>query len=62
MEDPYNINKCVAVFEGLNDLQMEEMIKAADIFKDNSAIRETFLSFSHDETRLGWLHKQIELT
>ncbi len=27
MEDPYNINKCVAVLEGLNDLQMEEMIK-----------------------------------
>ncbi|CAO2146859.1 unnamed protein product [Urochloa humidicola] len=59
MEDPYSINKCVAVLEGLPDLQMEEMIKAADIFKDNSANREAFLSFSHDETRLGWLRKQI---
>jgi hypothetical protein len=61
MEDPCSINKCVTVPEGLLDLQMEEMIKAADIFKDNSANRETFLSFSRDETRLGWLRKQIEL-
>jgi hypothetical protein len=38
---------------------MEEMIKAADIFKENPANRETFLSFSRDETRLGWLCKQI---
>uniref|UniRef100_K3YZN2 Myb/SANT-like domain-containing protein n=1 Tax=Setaria italica TaxID=4555 RepID=K3YZN2_SETIT len=52
-----SINKCVAVLEGLLDLQMEEMIKAADIFKDNSANRETFLSFSRDETWLGWLRK-----
>lgn len=59
MEDPYNIKKCVVALEGLTDLQMEEMIKAADIFKDNSANRETFLSFSRDETRLGWLRKQI---
>ncbi|XP_022681804.1 LOW QUALITY PROTEIN: uncharacterized protein At2g29880-like [Setaria italica] len=62
MEDPYSINKCVVVLEGLLNLQMEEMIKAADIFRDNSANRETFLSFSRDETRLGWLRKQIELT
>ncbi|CAN6313119.1 unnamed protein product [Urochloa humidicola] len=40
MEDPYSISKCVAVLEGLPDLQMEEMIKAAYIFKDNSANRE----------------------
>ncbi|CAO2164705.1 unnamed protein product [Urochloa humidicola] len=59
MEHPYSISKCVAVLEGLPDLQMEEMIKAADVFKDNSANRETFLSFSRDETRLGWLRKQI---
>ena len=59
MEDPYSIKKCVTVLEGLPDLQMEEMIKAADIFKENPANRETFLSFSRDETRLGWLRKQI---
>ena len=59
MEDPYSIKKCVTVLEGLTDLQMEEMIKAADIFKENPANRETFLSFSRDETRLGWLRKQI---
>ena len=35
MEDPYSIKKCVTALEGLTDLQMEEMIKAADIFKDN---------------------------
>jgi hypothetical protein len=59
MEDPYSIKKCVTALEGLPDLQMEEMIKAADIFKENPANRETFLSFSRDETRLGWLRKQI---
>ena len=59
MEDPYSIKKCVTALEGLPDLQMEELIKAADIFKENPANRETFLSFSHDETRLGWLRKQM---
>jgi hypothetical protein len=38
---------------------MEELIKAADIFKENPANRETFLSFSRDETRLGWLRNQM---
>jgi hypothetical protein len=58
MKDPYSIKTCVTVLEGLPGLQMEELIKAADIFKENPANRETFLSFSRDETRLGWLRNQ----
>jgi hypothetical protein len=38
---------------------MEEMIKAADIFKDNPPAREVFLSFTSDQFRLGWLRKQL---
>jgi hypothetical protein len=45
MEDPYSIKKCITTLEGLSDLQMEEMIKAAGIFKENPANREIFLSF-----------------
>jgi hypothetical protein len=45
MEDPCSIKKCITTFEGLFDLQMEEMIKATGIFKENLANREIFLSF-----------------
>jgi hypothetical protein len=45
MEDPYSIKNCITTLEGLSDLQMEEMIKAAGIFKENPANREIFLSF-----------------
>jgi len=38
MEDPCNIKKCITTLKGLSDLQMEEMIKAADIFKENLAM------------------------
>jgi hypothetical protein len=41
------------------ELLMEEMIKAADIFKDNPPAREVFLSFTSDQFRLGWLRKQL---
>ena len=60
MEDPYNIKNCVITLEGLVDrLQMKDTVKATDIFKDNPANKEVFLSFQSDELRLGWLHKQI---
>jgi hypothetical protein len=60
MEDPYSIKNCVSALEGMaEELLMEEMIKAADIFKDNPPAREVFLSFSTDQFRLGWLRKQL---
>ena len=51
MEDPYIIKKCVTALEGLPDLPMEGIIKAAYIFKDNSANRKYsshFLMMKHD--------------
>ncbi|KAK3142895.1 hypothetical protein QOZ80_4BG0353560 [Eleusine coracana subsp. coracana] len=60
MEDPYSIKNCVTMLEGLADrLQVEDVLKEADIFKDNTANREVFLSFRSDELRLGWLLKQL---
>jgi hypothetical protein len=60
MEDPYSIKNCVSTLEGMaEELLMEEMIKAADIFKDNPPAREVFLSFTSDQFRLGWLRKQL---
>ncbi|TVU50436.1 hypothetical protein EJB05_01807, partial [Eragrostis curvula] len=60
MEDPHSIKNCVTILEGMgNLLQIEDMIKAADVFKDNPANREVFLSFSSDAVRLGWLLKQL---
>ncbi|KAL6627467.1 hypothetical protein ACP70R_031193 [Stipagrostis hirtigluma subsp. patula] len=58
-EDPYSIKQCVKTVEGLAGLQLEDMVKAADIFKDNPSNREVFLSFSSDDLRLAWLLKQI---
>jgi hypothetical protein len=53
MEDPYSIKKCITTLEGLSDLQMEEMIKAAGIFKENPANREIFF-FHFLVMKHGW--------
>jgi hypothetical protein len=45
--------------EMIEVLLMEDMVQAADIFKDNPAARKVFLSFSSDAFRLGWLRKQL---
>ncbi|XP_020197434.1 uncharacterized protein [Aegilops tauschii subsp. strangulata] len=45
LEDPYGIPRCIAALEGLPDLQMEDVLKAADLFTDNKGNREVFLSF-----------------
>lgn len=58
LEDPYNINKCITVLEGLNGLQMADILEAADIFK-NKENREVFLSFSSDALRLAWIIREI---
>ncbi|KAM3212046.1 hypothetical protein ACQJBY_065253 [Aegilops geniculata] len=61
-EDPYGIPKCIAVLEGLQDLQMEDVLKAADLFTDNKGNREVFLSFSSNAFRLGWVRRKIQNT
>ncbi|CAD6225381.1 unnamed protein product [Miscanthus lutarioriparius] len=58
LEDPYSINKCITVLEGLNGLQMADILEAADIFK-NKENREVFLSFSSDALRLAWIIREI---
>ncbi|KAK3122886.1 hypothetical protein QOZ80_8AG0619790 [Eleusine coracana subsp. coracana] len=35
LEDPYSINKCITVLEGLHGLQMGDILMASDIFKSN---------------------------
>lgn len=45
-EDPYSINKCIITLEGLDGLEVSDILLASDIFqpKDN---REVFLSYLH---------------
>ncbi|XP_002439919.2 uncharacterized protein LOC8072546 [Sorghum bicolor] len=59
LDDPFSIKKCITVLEGLSELQTGDMLKAADIFKDNPSNREVFLSFGCDALRVGWLLRQI---
>jgi len=59
LDDPFSINKCITVLEGFSELQTGDMLKAADIFKDNPSNREVFLSFGSDALRVGWLLRQI---
>ncbi|CAD6340014.1 unnamed protein product [Miscanthus lutarioriparius] len=59
LDDPFSINKCITVLEGLSELQTGDMLKATDIFKDNPSNREVFLSFGSDALRVGWLLRQI---
>ncbi|XP_066375687.1 uncharacterized protein [Miscanthus floridulus] len=59
LDDPFSINKCITLLEGLSELQTSDMLKAADIFKDNPSNREVFLSFGSDALRVGWLLRQI---
>jgi hypothetical protein len=58
LEDPYNINKCITVIEGLDGLQLGDMLMASDIFKCKEN-REVFLSYSTSELRLAWLKREI---
>ncbi|BAT11231.1 Os10g0468301, partial [Oryza sativa Japonica Group] len=58
LEDPYSINKCITVLEGLHGLQIGDILVAADIFKGKDN-REVFLSFSSDALRLAWIRKEI---
>ncbi len=59
LEDPYNINKCITAIEGLNGLQLGDMLMASDIFKSKEN-REVFLSYSSDALRLAWIKREIE--
>jgi len=58
LEDPYSINKCIAVLEDLDGLQVGHLLMASDIFKikDN---REVFLSFKSDALKLAWITREI---
>jgi len=42
LDVPFSINKCITVLEGFSELQTGDMLKAADIFKDNPSNREVF--------------------
>ncbi|XP_003571386.1 uncharacterized protein At2g29880 [Brachypodium distachyon] len=57
-EDPYNINKCIITLEGLDGLQVSDILLASDIFQAKDH-REVFLSFSSDELRLAWIKREI---
>jgi hypothetical protein len=59
LEDPYSINKCITVLEGLHGLQMGDILVAADIFKSKEN-REVFLSFSIDTLQLAWIKREIQ--
>ena len=61
-EDPYSIQKCITALEGLKDLQIGDILKAADLFTDNKNNRKVFLSFSNDALRLAWLTRKIQQT
>ncbi|KAJ1276840.1 hypothetical protein BS78_05G246700 [Paspalum vaginatum] len=61
LDDPYSINKCITVLEGLNGLQMGDILVAADIFKTKEN-REVFLSFSSDALRLAGLQGRLGVT
>ncbi|XBI83242.1 hypothetical protein VPH35_091771 [Triticum aestivum] len=58
LEDPYSINKCITAIEGLEGLQLGDMLMASDIFKCKEN-REVFLSYSTNELRLAWLKREI---
>ena len=59
LEDPYSINKCITVLEGLHGLQMGDILVAADIFKTKEN-REVFMSFCSDALRLAWIKREID--
>ena len=58
MEDPSSITKCIRTIEKLQDLQVDDILVAADIFKTKEN-REVFLSFSRDDLRLAWIKREI---
>ncbi|VAH38936.1 unnamed protein product [Triticum turgidum subsp. durum] len=58
LEDPYSTNKCITAIEGLEGLQLGDMLMASDIFKCKEN-REVFLSYSTNELRLAWLKREI---
>ena len=58
LEDPYNINKCITAIEGLEELQLGDILLASDIFKSKEN-REVFLSYSSDALRLAWIKREI---
>jgi len=58
LDDPFSIQKCITTIEGLNDLQLGDMLLASDIFRSKEN-REVFLSFSSDALRLAWIKREI---
>jgi hypothetical protein len=61
LEDPYNINKCIIVLEGLNGIHMEDILMASNISKSKDNM-EVFLSFTCDALRLAWIKREIGLS
>jgi hypothetical protein len=58
LEDPYSINKCIIVLEGLNGIHMEDILMASNISKSKDNM-EVFLSFTCDALRLAWIKREI---
>ncbi|KAM3297491.1 hypothetical protein ACQJBY_039401 [Aegilops geniculata] len=54
-------HKCITTIEGLDGLQLGDMLLASDIFKTREN-REIFLSFSSDERQLAWIKREIART
>ena len=57
LENSFNIKKCITDLEGLSDIQIENMLKAANISKDSPSN----LSFSSDSVRRAWLLQQSNI-
>jgi hypothetical protein len=54
LEDPYSINMCIIVLEGLNGIHMGDILMASDISRSKDSM-EVFLSFISDALRLAWI-------
>ena len=58
LEDPFSIHKCITTIEGLDGLQLGDMLLASDILRSKEN-REVFLSFNSDALRLAWIKREI---
>jgi hypothetical protein len=58
LEDPYSINKCIIVLEGLNGIHIGHILMASDISKSRDNMK-VFLSFTSVALRLAWIKSEI---
>jgi hypothetical protein len=58
LEDPYNINKCIIVLEGLNGIHMRNILMVSDISKGKDN-RKFSYHFTSDALWLAWIKREI---